>query len=254
MEFGICKLAVVPLRKEGNDQSEMVSQVLFGEYFKILKIETKWIFIQLARDDYKGWICSKQYQEITYEDYENLSLNEFPKVLNSNATVESLVNKEIIPITTGSTLPFFNKGIIKIRNEKFRFNGEVSSGKTMDIINYARRFINTPYLWGGKTKFGIDCSGFSQLIYSLSGINIPRDASQQEELGKKIAIKNTVPTDLVFFKNEYNKVNHVGIALENKKIIHASGKVRIDGLANEGIKHIKSGQLTHRLHSIKRIY
>ena len=99
MEFGICKLAVVPLRKEGNDQSEMVSQVLFGEYFKILKIETKWIFIQLAKDDYKGWICSKQYQEITYEDYENLSINEFPKVLNSNATVESLVNKEIIPIS-----------------------------------------------------------------------------------------------------------------------------------------------------------
>ena len=124
----------------------------------------------------------------------------------------------------------------------------------MDIINYAHQFINTPYLWGGKTKFGIDCSGFSQVIYSLSGVDIPRDESQQEELGNKIAINNTVPNDLVFFKNEDNKVNHVGIALDNKQIIHASGKVRIDILTNEGIKHIKSGQLTHRLHSIKRIY
>ena len=253
MEYGICVLGIVPLRKEPKDQSEMISQILFGQHFKILEVKTKWICIHLASDNYKGWICSKQYQEITYEDFENISLNRFPLVLSKYSLLECLDSKELVPISIGAILPFYNNGIIKIRKRKYRFKGEISSLSKDDIIKYALKFLNTPYLWGGKGVLGIDCSGFTQLVYSLCGITIPRDAFQQAEIGKKVNFKSIFPGDLIVFINENDRIHHVGIAISNDQIIHASGKVRIDLLSNDGIIHAQSNELTHRLHSIKRI-
>ena len=253
MEYGICILGIVPVRKEPKDQSEMISQILFGQHFKILEVKTKWIYIHLASDNYKGWICSKQYQEITYEDFENISLNRFPLVLSNYSFLECLDSKELVPISTGAILPFYNNGIIKIRKRKYRFKGEISSLSKDDIIKYAFKFLNTPYLWGGKGVLGIDCSGFTQLVYCLCGITIPRDAFQQAEIGKKVNFKTIIPGDLIVFINENDRIHHVGIAISNDQIIHASGKVRIDLLNNDGIIHAQSNELTHRLHCIKRI-
>lgn len=252
MEYGICMLGTIPLRNEANDQSEIVSQVLFGQHFKILEIKPKWIKIKLAIDNYEGWICAKQYEEITYEDYDNLCINDFPLVGSIFTRIQKLNSKESIPISMGATLPFFNNGIVKIRKHKFKFSGDIASKNTSDLIKYAFRLINAPYLWGGKSILGIDCSGFTQLVFSLCGIYLPRDAYQQVKMGQSVNIDNIYPADLVFFENN-NKINHVGIALENHQIIHASGKVRVDNLSKEGILLASNKQLTHRLHSVKRI-
>ena len=253
MEYGICILGIIPLRNEANDQSEIVSQILFGQHFKILEIKPKWINILLANDNYEGWICEKQFEEINYEDYDNLSVNEFPLVSCIFSNVQNLNSKEIIPISMGATLPFYNNNVVKIRKHTFKFKGDIASKKTNDLIKYAYKLLNAPYLWGGKSILGIDCSGFTQLVFSLCGISIPRDAYQQAELGETVTLKNIKPKDLVFFINDKNKVYHVGIALENYQIIHASGKVRIDQLNHKGIINSKTKELTHRLHSIKRI-
>lgn len=253
MEYGICILGIVPLRKQSNDQSEMVSQILFGQHFKILEVKSNWVNIVLSSDNYNGWICSKQYQEITYEDYENISLNKFPLVSTNYSYIESLDNNEIIPITLGAVLPFFNNGTIKIRKRKYKFYDKISSQRSDDIITYSLQLLNTPYLWGGKSILGIDCSGFTQLVYSLCGLNIPRDAYQQAEIGTKVNIESIIDGDLVFFVSDKNRIHHVGIAIQQNQIIHASGKVRIDFLSEKGIIHHQSNELTHRLHSIKRI-
>lgn len=253
MEYGINILGIIPLRKEPKDQSEMVSQVLFGQHFKILEIKPSWVRIQLADDNYEGWICAKQYYEITYEDYENLNLNDFPKVGDKLSYLEETISGEKHPIPIGSTLPYFHQGAIRIRQKKYKFKGGVASDNPKDIGSYALNFLNSPYLWGGKSILGIDCSGFTQLVFSLCGIQLPRDAYQQEELGESIDLVDIKPSDLVFFINDKNRVHHVGIALKNNQIIHASGQVRIDNLTNEGIIHSSSNELTHRLYSIKRI-
>ena len=252
MEYGICILGIIPLRNEANDKSEVVSQILFGQHFKILEIKPKWIKIILAIDNYEGWVCSKQYEEITYEDYDNLCINNFPLVSSIFTSIQKLNSKESIPISMGSTLPFFNNGIVKIRKHKFKFSGDIASKNSSDLINYAFKLINAPYLWGGKSILGIDCSGFTQLVFSLCGIYLPRDAYQQAKMGESININNIYPADLVFFENN-NKIDHVGIALGNHKIIHASGKVRVDNLSKKGILLASNKQLTHRLHSVKRI-
>ena len=253
MEYGICILGTIPLRNEANDKSEILSQVLFGQHFKILEFKPKWIKIKLATDNYEGWICAKQFEEITYEDYDNLSVNDFPLVSCEFSNIQNLNNKDIIPISMGATLPFYNKRLVKIRKHKFKFTGKIASKNTNDLIKYAYKLLNAPYLWGGKSILGIDCSGFTQLVFSLCGILIPRDAYQQADLGETVTINNIKSKDLVFFVNDKNKVYHVGIALENYQIIHASGKVRVDHLNHKGIIHSNNKKLTHRLHSVKRI-
>ena len=253
MEYGINILGIIPLRKEPKDQSEMVSQILFGQHFKILEIKPSWVRIQLADDDYEGWICAKQYYEITYEDYDNLNLNDFPKVGDKLGYLEDVNTGKRSTMPTGSTLPYYHQGTVRVRQKKFKFKGVLASDNVKDIGIYAHYFLNSPYLWGGKSILGIDCSGFTQLVLSLSGIQIPRDAYQQEEIGETVQLSHIKPYDLVFFINDKNRVHHVGIALENNQIIHASGQVRIDNLTSEGIVHSSSNKLTHRLYSIKRV-
>ena len=227
--------------------------MLFGQYFKIHEVKPKWINIELASDNYRGWICAKQYQEITFEDYDNLSINDFPLVAEGYSSIKDLQTNELIPVTMGAVLPYFHKGNLKIRNKKFNYSGVLASKNPKDIVSYAKQLIKAPYLWGGKSILGIDCSGFTQLVYGLCGITLPRDAYQQIESGEEIDFSAIKSTDLVFFENENGRIHHVGIALGNNQIIHSSGNVRIDSLTNDGIIHRSSKELTHRLNSIKRL-
>lgn len=255
MEYGICDLGIVSVRVEGDDRSEIVTQLLFGEHFKIIEEAENWILVQLGKDQYTGWICKKQYKEITYEDYDNLTINDFPVCGKKIAYLKDLDNQTMIPISYGAVLPYFHNGNCKIRKKNYEYNGDISSGNFNDHPKYARSLLNTPYLWGGKGPYGIDCSGFTQLIYNLCGIHIPRDAYQQAELGDKIdALNNIQSGDLAFFQNKDGKINHVGIILENDQIIHASGKVRIDQLTEDGIYANDYKKITHMMYSIKRIH
>ena len=251
MEFGICNLGNVPLRSEPNDRAEIVSFVVFGEHFKINQFKEKWIEITTFHDNYEGWICSKQYKEITYEDYDNLSVNEFPINASKNAKVIDLNSNESYGIPIGSILPYYHKKNLKIRATKFTTNVSIASKDFNDLEKYALSLLNTPYLWGGRSNYGIDCSGFSQLIFRLCGISLPRDARDQAKEGFSVDFERSQKGDLAFFHNNKGVINHVGIILDNYKIIHSSGKVRIDSFKNDGI-YSEKGIISHHLNSIKR--
>lgn len=251
--FGICNLAIVPVRAEASDRSEQVSQLLFGEHFKIIELTAKWAQIELAYDGYIGWIDSKQFQSISQENY--LILNELPNVLNADL-IEYITspNNQLMPIALGASLSFLENEAIN--SSKFIFDGMKVCGikPKSEIIKTAFMYLNAPYLWGGKTPFGIDCSGFTQMVYKLNGYRLFRDASQQASQGVPLSfIEESEPGDLAFFDNEEGNIIHVGIMMENNYIIHASGKVRIDRLDHLGIYNAETNRHTHKLRVIKKI-
>ncbi len=253
MKYGISELSIVPIRAEASDKAEMVNQVLFGEHFKILESRAKWSKIRLAHDKYEGWICNKQWSEIDKSTFEELERND-PTL--TNELLDVIISETHQPIPLGSTLPFFKNNECWINKNKYSFKGEITKGikEKYNIKENVMLYLNTPYLWGGRTPFGIDCSGFTQMIYRLNGKEIPRDANQQSEIGTTLSfIEESKEGDLAFFDNSEGKIIHVGIILENNFIIHASGKVRIDRLDQQGIFNSKKRKHTHKLRLIKSI-
>jgi gamma-D-glutamyl-L-lysine dipeptidyl-peptidase len=251
--YGICNLAIIPLRIEPSDRSEIVSQVLFGEHFEILESQKQWSKIKLQFDDYEGWVDSKQYQTISETDYKSLSKEAI--VLNSDL-IEYVTapNNLLIPIPLGASLSFLSHNDINISN--YEFEGLKISGQKpkSNLINTAFMYLNSPYLWGGKTPFGIDCSGFTQMVYKLNGYKLLRDASQQSNQGEALSfIEESEPGDLAFFDNEDGNIIHVGIIMDDNYIIHASGKIRIDRLDHLGIYNAETNKHTHKLRVIKKI-
>lgn len=251
--YGICNLAIVPLRAEPSDRSEMVSQVLFGEHFEVLETQKNWSKIKLFFDNYEGWIDSKQIQIIKENEYNELSNSD----LIYNADLIEYVSNPLnmlIPIPLGSSLSFLNFETINQQN--FEFEGLKVTGikPKENLLKTAFMYLNAPYLWGGVTPFGIDCSGFTQMVYKLNGYKLKRDASQQATQGEALSfIEESEPGDLAFFDNEEGKIIHVGIIMSDNYIIHASGKVRIDRLDHLGIYNVDTERHTHKLRVIKKI-
>lgn len=251
--FGICNLAIVPIRAEASDKSEQVSQLLFGEHFKIIELTSKWAQVELAFDGYIGWIDNKQFQQISKEDY--LLLSESPSILNADL-IEYITtpNNNLMPISLGASLNFLEKEAINTNNLSFDGMKICGVKPKSELIKTAFMYLNAPYLWGGKTPFGIDCSGFTQMVYKLNGYRLFRDASQQATQGIPLSfIEESEPGDLAFFDNEEGNIIHVGIMMENNYIIHASGKVRIDRLDHLGIYNADTNRHTHKLRVIKKI-
>lgn len=251
--FGICNLAIIPLRFEPSDKSEILSQVLFGEHFEILEQLKQWSRIKMQYDAYEGWVDSKQYQVISESNFNQLSNDSI--ILNADL-VEYITapNGLLMPIPLGASLSFLNYNEINTSN--FDFEGTKISGVKAKscLINTAFMYLNAPYLWGGKTPFGIDCSGFTQMVYKLNGYKLLRDASQQATQGEALSfIEESEPGDLAFFDNEEGNIIHVGIIMDNNYIIHASGKVRIDRLDHLGIYNAETNKHTHKLRVIKKI-
>jgi len=253
MQYGISNLSIVPMRDEAADQAEMVNQILFGEHFKVLESRKKWSRIRLAHDSYEGWICNKQWIEIPEEDYKQLD-----KDVSTITTdiLDIITKKHHQPIVIGSILPFYKSGYALLNNEMYQFDGLTTPGfVTKDkLVENALMYLNAPYLWGGRSPLGIDCSGFSQMVYRLQGVDLPRDAYQQAEVGTTLSfVEESEPGDLAFFDNNEGKITHVGIILEDNHIIHASGKVRIDRIDQQGIFNTEKGSHTHKLRLIKSI-
>jgi hypothetical protein len=251
--FGICNLAIIPLRAEPNDRSEIVSQVLFGEHFEVVEELKQWRKIRLQFDNYEGWVDSKQFQPISELAYNTLSNEAI--VLNADLIdYISAPNNTLLPIPLGASISFLNHPEINVAC--FEFDGTKTSGvkDKSQLITTAFLYLNAPYLWGGKTPFGIDCSGFTQMVYKLNGYQLSRDASQQAAQGDALSfIEESEPGDLAFFDNEEGAIIHVGIIMENNYIIHASGKVRVDRLDHLGIFNPETQKHTHKLRVIKKI-
>ena len=248
MRYGISHLSIVPLRLEPNDTSEMVSQVLYGDFFKVLEQRKKWSKIRLAYDKYEGWIDNKQYLEVSEAVYNNLS-SETIKVTNDLVEYVTDSNDRLNLIPFGSSL-----NTIEILNHQF--DGESIQGEQPkeNLIPTAFMYLNAPYLWGGKTPFGIDCSGFTQMVYKINGYKILRDASQQATQGEALSfIEESEPGDLAFFDNNEGQIVHVGLIMKDNYIIHAHGSVRVDRLDHTGIFNAERNSHTHKLRVIKRI-
>jgi hypothetical protein len=257
MEFGICLQYFIPMRLEDSDRAEMVSQVLFGETFSIISRKNKFSFVKLGFDGYEGWVDSRSIHhldEIKYQEYIQL-----PKlVLHQNITiVPDSPGLPILKAGAGSTLALSN-GILKPDLDEYSVPEKLKITENDDsqaaLIRHSRHFLSVPYLWGGRSDMGIDCSGFVQNLYKQIGICLPRDASQQVQKGRTINfISEAQQGDLAFFDNEDGAISHVGMLLSTNRIIHASGQVKIDHFDHQGIYSEKENNYSHKLRIIKRI-
>ena len=238
MTYGICKLSAIALRKEARHGSEMVSQLLYNELYTVLDKTQEWVLIQTDLVRYQGWIQAKQYYEISEEEYKDLKAK---KVYLTN---QPIVEYNGQFLSMGTPLYESHPDAVEMPSE---FHPEL-------MVNYAKMLLGAPYLWGGRTVMGIDCSGFVQVCARLAGLVLPRDASQQVKEGELVYfLQETQPGDLAFFGEEDGVISHVGIIMGNEQIIHSSGQVRIDYLDQTGIFNKERNEHTHKLQAIKRL-
>lgn len=260
MSFGIADLSIIPMRNEKSDRSEMISQILFGEMYQILEIDEKWIYVRLIHDGLEGWIDRKMYVPVSdeyVENYRSESQVLTTEVFNIVMKEGDYGNKLIV---SGSVLPFFDVATKKmlIGEDSYTLISkikDVSIDSLRDlIIGYALMYYNTPYLWGGRSPYGIDCSGLIQVVYRMAGIDLPRDIAGQVNGGQDFSfVEEALPGDLAFFGEDTGTITHVGIIWEQNRIIHASGRVRIDKVDHQGIFNEDLKRYTHNLKVIKRI-
>ena len=255
---GTCHLSLIPVRSEPSERSEMVTQMLFGESYEILEDQEKWLLVRSLSDNYEGWIDQKM--SYVTEPGTTTTETQLPVYLASDLVNPAVCLENNLPvnIVRGSILPAYEDGFFYLGGSKYSFEGNAGRKPAFpDLTRFERialSYINTPYLWGGRSPFGIDCSGFVQMVFRFCGIDLPRDAHQQAMLGETIDfVYEAKPGDLAFFDNATGNITHVGIILGEGQIIHASGSVRIDTLDHNGIFNRLTGRYTHNLRIIKRL-
>lgn len=259
MDHGICLLSVVPCRVEPNDRSELVTQLLFGDLIRVHQKNDKWLKIEVLADGYKAWVDKKQIQPLSKTEFKILSANAL-SITEEILTPVHYLNEDIhFPLAMGSRIiGISERGNFTIGDHRFHLDSIPRKiPKNVDrkrLVEDAFSLLNAPYLWGGKTLLGLDCSGFTQLIYSMNGLNLPRDSEQQADLGHALSfIEEAEEGDLAFFDNDEGRIIHVGIMLEKHRIIHASGMVRIDRIDHQGIFRPDLNDYSHKLRIIKKI-
>ena len=255
-EKGVCRLSIVPVRLHASDTSEMVTQLLFGEHYTIIDVAEngKWININIHFDGYTGWIDAGQHYGISDEYFDQINTSDYKICTDISSSI--LFKKRNIEILMGSILPLSNSELFKIE-EQLAFNGESKSlgqRREFDFLKQiAKKYRYAPYLWGGKTPFGIDCSGFTQIVFKICGYKLKRDSKDQALQGLGVeGIADLKPGDLCFF-GQPTQITHVGIYIGDNKIIHAHGFVREDTLTAQGIYNEQLQKLTHQLQIIRRV-
>ncbi len=253
-QYGICRVAAAHLRAEPGDRAEMSSQLLFGEHVEVLEKTERWWFIRCAYDGYEAWIDFRQLAEISLAQYiDNHDCAHLVPLEVSNTILAA--DGSHYYLSPGSYLPGYSEGSCYLNTQRYEvsFVPHQVNPTLGDLLPAALFFQNVPYLWGGRTLFGLDCSGFVQMVFKLNGIKLKRDAWQQAEEGTLVSfLPEVLLGDLAFFDNEEGRITHVGMMLSPNEIIHSSGKVRIDPIDDQGIYNTELGRYTHKLRIIKR--
>jgi hypothetical protein len=256
-DYGVCRLAIVAVRSKPQHDAPMISQLLFGDHYEVLRKseEGRWVYIKIHFDDTEGWIDGEQHHSISREYFDQINHANFK--ITTDLTCSILYKKSPITILAGSIVPISNSELFKIE-EQFAFNGEAKSiGQKRDVEFIkitSLKYINAPFLQGGKSPFGIDAAGLVQMVFKIAGYALPHSVSGQLTEGKKInSLEESRPGDLAFFSTQDKEVSHVGIILNDNKIIHSFGRVRVDHLMDEGILRADSKIYTHTLKEIRRV-
>jgi len=256
MNYTVCCVPVSPLRATPSHTSEMVSQQLFGEKsVVILQEKDAWVRIRQKYDGYEGWCQRSHLAEIEEEQFTRLDTD-----LTAGWVNEVEYNGHVMQVPLGSLLSSFRNGKAFWRKNTVHFKGEIWNPAEIIISKklvrqVAYQYLNTSYLWGGKSVFGIDCSGLTQMVYKFLNVALPRDAWQQAEQGSVVNfLQEAACGDLAFFDNDEGRIVHVGILLSELEILHASGKVRIDKIDSQGILNLETNLRSHRLRIIKRFF
>jgi len=246
---GISLLSIVPMRAEPSERSEMVSQLVFGEYFIIVEQLEPWLLIRSGIDGYQGWITANMVIDLP-DDFQIASTSH---VICSPYAICAVADKRI-HLPGGSLLPDnLQQSSFRLAGKIYTFCGGMTQPESNSLVAFALQYLGAPYLWGGKTIFGMDCSGLVQIACRMAGIRLPRDASQQALAGHLVTFDQAAANDIAFFCDDSGKIAHTGILCDANSIIHTSGSVRIDRFDKEGIFNEAKNRYTHRLHCIKRV-
>ncbi|MGI9545949.1 MAG: NlpC/P60 family protein [Flavobacteriaceae bacterium] len=249
MPYGICHLSVVPVRILADHASEMLTQLLYGDHFRITDTRKHWTKIQIGFDKSEGWIGTRQFVSIDKAQYKNIERINKPKFSSDLVAFASGSNETLIPILMGSSI-----SSTKLFSHKFEGAFLNGSGQKSNLVATAMYYLNAPFLWGGKTPFGIDDGGLSQMVYRINGYNLPRHAYEQSKEGESLSfIEESEPGDLAFFDDKEGNIDHVGIIMKDNFIIHAHGNVRVDRLDHTGIFNVEDRTYSHSLRVIKKI-
>ncbi|MFN2439109.1 MAG: NlpC/P60 family protein [Chitinophagaceae bacterium] len=254
MEYAICTVAVAPMRAEPSHRAEMTNQLLFGETIQVLETKDEWFRVLSLYDNYQGWLTYHLIEEVE----KSIALGPLKFVCGDLLnTIEFSGHSINVPM--GTALTGFNPQTELLWKGEYSFNGKYKSleesSNAEELLLTAKKWLNTPYLWGGKTFMGVDCSGFVQTVFKMHGIRLSRDAWQQANEGQEVGeLSSAGSGDVAFFENTAGKIIHVGILLSSNQIIHASGKVRVDKIDEKGIINVQNGKATHQLHSMKRFF
>lgn len=254
IEYGFVYLATLPMRAEASDKTEMVNQLVFGDTYTVIEEKETWLKIKNTYDSYEGWISKTAYYKISSKTFD--LINTQTKGLIESHTAFVKLEDKIFPLPLSSQIPLWNGKNGRLNDKKIEIIvGKVNFPEEFNpakLINIASMFLYAPYLWGGKSIFGIDCSAFVQEVFKFFNIHLPRDAYQQAEYGQEINISEIQIGDLAFFQRE-NRIIHVGICLGQQKIIHAFDQVRIDKLDETGIFNLDKKHYTHFLEKVIRV-
>ncbi|MEN8224660.1 MAG: C40 family peptidase [Bacteroidota bacterium] len=258
MSFGFCHNSLIPVRSEPSYRSEMCTQLLFGELYAILENIGDWLHIRIIFDNYEGWIHRSSVYEVSEEEFSRLQ--DLPCRVSTEVVqlIENRSHQYYFPILIGSSFHGLKDKTFSAGDNEFFFEGDTDAipqkSNRDKVVEMAVMYHHAPFAWGGRSPFGIDCSGFTQMAYKISGVQLLRDATQQATQGETISfISDARPGDLLFFDDEEGMIRHTGILMTQGRVMHAHGHVRIDKVDHQGIYNEESGKYTHQLRLIKKI-